>query len=109
MFTQRKTLFNVGMLLVVLAGLWTIVHLILGLAGSTTNDFWNLALLILFVLALILAFVQFARERPALAAVTTPEPFPEPAISRFFLGSNGSAPMWFVVRMYVGGEWLLAG
>jgi len=81
----------------------------LGLAGITASDYWNAGLLVLFVLALILAFVQYAQERPSLQAVSTTEQFPEPAISRFFAGSTGSAALWFVVRMYVGAEWLLAG
>jgi len=109
MFTQRNPVYGIGILLVVVAGLWTLVHIILGLTGSSANDYWGVALLILFVLALILAFVQFASERPALAAAPPTETFPDPAISRFFLGSTGSSPMWFVVRMYVGTEWLLAG
>ena len=109
MFNQRNVTFNASLLIVALAGIWTLVHVILGLAGITTNDFWNAGLLVLFVLTLILAFVQFAKERHALQAVSTAEQFPEPAISRFFTGSTGSSPLWFVVRMYVGAEWLLAG
>jgi thiosulfate dehydrogenase [quinone] large subunit len=97
------------MVIVVLAGAWTLVHLILSIANVTTNDYWDVALLILFVLALILAFVEYAQERPALASARSAERFPEPAISKFFLGSEGSAGLWFVVRMYVGAEWLLAG
>ena len=64
---------------------------------------------ILFLLTLIVAFIQFSQERSALMAVSSAEQFPEPAISKFFLGSEGSSQMWFVVRMYVGAEWLLAG
>ncbi len=109
MFQQRSISFSLGLLLAAIAGLWTIIHLILGFASSTVNDEWSVALLILFVLTLILAFVQFAQERAALRAVPAPEPFPEPALARFFQGSNGSSAMWFVVRMYVGAEWLLAG
>ena len=109
MFGQRNATFSASVLIAALAGIWTLVHIILGLVGSTVNDYWNVGLLILFVLALILAFVQYAIERPALGAVTTTEQFPEPAISRFFTGSTGSAALWFVVRMYVGAEWLLAG
>lgn len=33
----------------------------------------------------------------------------EPAIAKFFFASEGSAAIWFVVRMEVGAEWLLAG
>jgi len=109
MLSQRNATFRVGMIIAVLAGLWTIVHIIWSLAGITSDDYWGIGLLILFLLALILAFVQYAQERPALQAVSSAEQFPEPAISRFFLGSAGSSPLWFVVRMYVGTEWLLAG
>jgi len=109
MFNQGNATLRIGMLLVVIAGGWTVIHIILGLAGVMANDYWGIALPILFVLALILAFVRYAEERPALTAVSSTEQFPDPAISRFFLASTGSAPMWFVVRMYVGSEWLLAG
>ena len=93
----------------VVGGAWTLFHLIWNFAGQKADDYWGIALLILFVLALILAFVQFAQERPALKALSSGERFPEPAIAKFFLGSEGSAPMWFVVRMEVGAEWFLAG
>src|SRR5213080_841545 len=106
MFNQRNV---TGMLIVVLAGLWTIVHIILSVAGSKADDYWGVALLILFFLALILAFVHYAQERSALKTAVSTERFPEPTISRFFFGSEGSAVLWFVVRMYVGAEWLLAG
>jgi thiosulfate dehydrogenase [quinone] large subunit len=97
------------MLIVILAAAWTIIHLILGIADITATDYWGIALPILFVIALIVAFVRFAQERTALQAASSTERFPEPAISKFFLGSDGSSEMWFVVRMYVGAEWLLAG
>lgn len=110
MFTQRNTgAFTGSLAIAAIAGIWTLVHIIIGLFGATTNDFWSLALLILFILALVLAFVQYAQERPALLATHSQEQFPEPSISRFFTGSTGSSPLWFVVRMYVGTEWLLAG
>jgi len=109
MFGQRNATFSASMLIAALAGIWTLVHIILGLVGITANDYWSVALLVLFVLALILAFVQYAQERPALQTVSGTEQFPEPAISRFFTGSTGSSALWFVFRMYVGTEWLLAG
>src|SRR5947209_7074546 len=109
MFKQRNATFRSSMLIAALAGLWTIVHLIWNFVGVKADDYWGWALLILFFLALILAFVQYAQERSALQAVSSTEPFPEPAISKFFFGSEGSSFLWFVVRMYVGAEWLLAG
>jgi thiosulfate dehydrogenase [quinone] large subunit len=66
-------------------------------------------LLVLFILGVVLAFMVFSQERTSLVANTPKEQFPEPAIARFFFGSSGSAPMWFVVRMNVGALWLLAG
>lgn len=93
----------------VLAGVWTLFHLIWNLAGQTAEDYWGIGLLILFLLALILAFVQFAQEHSTLKASGAPERFPEPPIAKFFLASEGSAALWFVVRMNVGAEWLLAG
>jgi thiosulfate dehydrogenase [quinone] large subunit len=107
--SRNNTASFLGTIIAVLAGLFTLVHIILALAGSKAYDFWDVGLLVLFILALILAFVHFAQERPALAAASTNERFPEPAISRFFQGSENSAVMWFVVRMYVGAEWFTAG
>ncbi len=110
MFSQQNVLLRWSELLIfALASVWTIVHIILGFAGVTANDYWGTALLILFLLALILAFFGYAQERTALQASAATEPFPEPAISKFFLGSEGASALWFVVRMYVGSEWLLAG
>ena len=109
MFRQRNAPLRWSMVIVVLAGAWTLVHLLLNIANVTMNDYWEVALLILFVLALILAFAQYAQERSALQANTSTEPFPEPAISQFFFASVGSSALWFVVRMYVGAQWLLAG
>jgi len=109
MLRQRSVTGWVDLLLVVLAGLWTLFHLIWNVAGATGADGWGYALLLLFVLALISAFVQYTQERPALLASTSTEKFPEPSISKFFLASEGSAVLWFVMRMYVGSQWLLAG
>jgi len=106
--TQSNTNFWLGTAIAALAGLWTLVHIVLGLVGSTAPDLWDVAMLVFF-LGLILAFVHYGQERPALAAKTPDERFPEPPLSRFFLGSESSSPMWFVVRMYVGAEWFLAG
>ena len=67
------------------------------------------AMIAIVVLSLIFAFVQYFQERSDLKVVSSSEQFPEPAISKFFLASAGSAAVWFVVCMYVGSEWLLAG
>ncbi len=109
MFQQRSVTGWLSLLLVSITGVWTLFHLIWNVAGASSADGWGYGLLTLFVLALILAFVQYAQERPTLLAGTSTEKFPEPSITKFFLASEGSAPMWFVVRMYVGSEWLLAG
>jgi len=106
---QNSTLRWITIVVVVLAGAWTLFHLIWNLSQQTADDYWGIALLILFVLALILAFVQYFQDRSALKAVASNEQFPEPAISKFFAASAGSAPLWFVVRMYVGSQWFLAG
>jgi thiosulfate dehydrogenase (quinone) large subunit len=99
MSSQRNATLRWGVrAIVVLSGAWTIVHLILTVAGVTANDYWDVALLILFLLTLILAFIQFSQERAALTDVSSTELFPEPAISKFFLGSNGSSEMWFLAR-----------
>src|SRR5438874_8280059 len=86
MVNQRNATFWLGMLIVVLAGAWTLVHIIWNLAKQTSDDYWGVAMLILFLLALILAFVHYARERSALQAASSNERFPEPALSKFFFG-----------------------
>lgn len=93
---------------VVVSAAWTLAHIILTEAHPVPDDGWGWALLALFVIALVLAFVRYAGERSALAP-RMDEAFPEPSISRFFLGSGSSAPMWFVLRMDVGATWLSAG
>jgi thiosulfate dehydrogenase [quinone] large subunit len=92
-----------------IAGLWTLFHLYWDLTKQTADDYWGQALLVLFILALILAFVRYAQERSALIASTPQDEYPEPAISRFFLATAGASALWFVVRMNVGAQWLLAG
>src|SRR5436305_12377270 len=109
MFNQLNSFFWWNTFVAAVAGLWTIVHIILSVAGVEGDDYWGVALLILFFLALILAFTQYPQERLVLKAAASTDRFPEPAISKFFFGSDGSAVLWFVVRMYVGAEWLLAG
>ena len=92
-----------------IAAAWTLFHLIWNMSTHTTDDYWGQALLVLFVLAVLLTFVRFFQERTAVPATVSPnEPFPEPAISKFFFGSSGSAALWFVVRMNVGATWFLA-
>lgn len=92
------------------AGVWTLFHLIWNLiVKSTADDYWGYALLVLFVVSVVVAFVAFARERASFALAGPTERFPEPATAKFFLATEGASAMWFVVRMYVGSEWLLAG
>ena len=106
---QRETLRWAAVAISVLAGAWTLFHLIWNMGNHTTDDYWGQALLVLFVLALLVAFARFFQERGSLPAAASGEQFPEPAISRFFFGSSGSAALWFVVRMNVGAQWFLAG
>lgn len=108
--TQQSVTFRYGTLVICLiAGAWTIFHIIWELQGQTADDYWGPALLVLFVLALILAFLRYFQERPALVASTPQEQFPEPAITRFYFASAGSAVLWFVLRMNVGADWFAAG
>ena len=110
MFSQQNGFVRGGTFAItVFAGAWTLFHLLWNMTGQTADDYWGMGLLILFFFALILAFMQFFQERPTLKASESTEPFPEPAIGKFFLASAGAAPLWFVVRMSVGAEWLLAG
>jgi thiosulfate dehydrogenase (quinone) large subunit len=105
MVQQQKATLQWGALaIVVLAGAWTMFHLIWNFAGQTSDDYWGIALLILFLLALLVAFMQYFQERSVLKAEASTERFPEPAISKFFLASEGSAAVWFVVRMNIGSQ-----
>lgn len=107
---QQRSIRQLAMYAICLvAGAWTLFHIIWELGKNTANDLWGLALLVLFILALVLAFYNFLQERAALLASTPNEQFPEPAISRFFFGSTGAAALWFVVRMNVGAQWFIAG
>jgi thiosulfate dehydrogenase (quinone) large subunit len=108
---QQNAIYGLAAIVIsFIAGAWTIYHLIWNLQSNTAEDYWGQALLILFVVALVLAFAQYFQERSALKATISPgEQFPEPTIARFFFGSSGSAPIWFVVRMNVGAQWFLAG
>ena len=110
MVQQQKTTLQWGVrAIVVLAGAWTIFHLIWNVAGQLSDEYWGIALLILFLLALLVAFLHYFQERSLLKDAASTERFPEPALSKFFLASEGSAAVWFVVRMNVGAQWLLAG
>lgn len=110
MASQQSDVYRYGTLAICLiAGGWTLFHIIWELQGQTADDFWGPALIILFAVALVLAFLGYFQERPGLIASTPHEQFPEPAITRFFFGSAGSAALWFVLRMNVGAEWFTAG
>jgi thiosulfate dehydrogenase [quinone] large subunit len=108
---QQNALVQWGSVLItVVAGAWTLFHLYWNLVlKNTTDDYWGQALLVLFVLALLLAFIRYFQERSALTASTAHDEFPEPAIAKFYLGSSGAAALWFVLRMNVGAQWFLAG
>jgi len=110
MSSQQNVLVKWSLLAItIVAGAWTLFHLIWNIAAQTSDDGWGIGLLLLFFLSLILAFVQFFQQRAVLKASSSTERFPEPALAKFFLASEGSAAMWFVIRMEVGAEWLLAG
>ncbi|HEU5347812.1 MAG TPA: hypothetical protein VFU63_04285 [Ktedonobacterales bacterium] len=108
--SQQNMAFRLGTAIIcIIAGAWTIFHIVWELRGETADDYWGQALLILFVLALILAFMRYFEERPVLHATEPREQFPEPSISRFFFASTGAAVLWFVVRMNVGALWFIDG
>lgn len=110
MSRQQSALFQWGAVAIsVVAGAWTIFHIIWDLQKQTADDYWGQALLVLFILAVILAFARYFQERAALTASSAQDEFPEPAIAKFYLGSSGAAALWFVVRMNVGAQWFLAG
>ncbi len=105
MVNRRNGMYWLDLLIAAVAGIWTLFYIIWNISDQTADDYWGPALLVLF----LLAFVHFAQERSTLRAESSAERFSEPAISRFFLASAGSAVLWFVVRMYGGSEWFLAG
>jgi thiosulfate dehydrogenase [quinone] large subunit len=110
MKTQTSPLFRwANSAIATIAGAWTLFHLYWDLTKHTSDDYWGQALLALFLVALILAFIRYAQDRSALIASTPNDEYPEPAIARFFLATGGAAAMWFVVRMNVGAQWFLAG
>jgi hypothetical protein len=110
MSAQMSRIYQLGAIgITVVAGLWTLFHLIWTLTNHSANDFWGPALLVLFLLALLLAFIRYSQERQALLASTPKDDYPDPAIARFFLATAGAAAMWFVLRMSVGADWLVAG
>jgi thiosulfate dehydrogenase (quinone) large subunit len=110
MTSQGSPLFRwANIAIAVVAGAWTLFHLYWDLTRHTGEDYWGQALLVLFILALLLAFVRYAQDRSSLIANTPQDEYPEPAIARFFLATGGAAALWFVVRMNVGAQWFLAG
>jgi thiosulfate dehydrogenase [quinone] large subunit len=107
---QQEFYGTAAFVITTVAGGWTIFHLVWNIQNQTSDDYWGQEILALFLLAVILAFAQYFLERPTLQATISPsEQFPEPTIARFFFGSSGSAPMWFIIRMNVGAQWFLAG
>lgn len=109
MGSQRNALSWASLAIILISGVWTLFHIIWDFAGQTADDLWGIALLILFILSLVLAFVRYFQVRSQLHATGLSERFPDPASAKFFLASEESAAMWFVVRMNVGAEWLTAG
>src|SRR5690348_5550042 len=71
---QQSVVFRYGTLgICLIAAVWTLFHLIWALSGQTANDYWGPALLVLFVVALILAFMRFVQERPGRSEEHTSE------------------------------------
>lgn len=110
MSNQQTSIFKWGGVIVsLIAGAYTLFHIFYENAGNKADDYWGQTLLVLFLVGVVLAFAQYLQERQKLNATTSNDQFPEPAIARFFFGSSGAAGMWFVLRMSVGAQWLLAG
>lgn len=110
MSNQQTSIFKWGGVVISLvAAVYTLFHIYFDRAGNTGDDYWGQTLLVLFLVGVVLAFAQYLQERSKLIATVSGDQFPEPAIARFFLGSSGAAGMWFVLRMSVGAQWLLAG
>ena len=110
MSAQMSRIYQLGTIGVcVIASLWTLLHIAWVLRFHPGDDLWGPALVVLFLLALALAFLRYAQDRGALITSVPGEEYPEPAIARFFFATSGASALWFVVRMNVGAQWLLAG
>ena len=47
--------------------------------------------------------------RTAAIPRTNPSEIPEPGIARLLFADTRLAPLWLIIRLYVGYEWLMAG
>ena len=72
MSAQLSRIYQLGTIgISAIAGLWTLFHIVWTLTIRTADDLWGPALVVLFLLALVLAFVRYLtrpqrayRERP---------------------------------------------
>jgi thiosulfate dehydrogenase [quinone] large subunit len=92
-----------------IAGAWTVWHIIWVLQGQTADDAWGRALLVLFVLALVRAFQRFLEERSDLVVQLPLTRVPSRRLHDSSWGSAGATTVWFVLRMYVGATWFIDG
>ena len=58
----------------VVAGLWTLFDIYWNLSSQTGRDFWGTAMIVLFLIALVVAFMQFGVERSALEQSAPQDP-----------------------------------
>jgi hypothetical protein len=61
-----------------IAAVRTLVHVVFGASGNTADDYWGLALLVLFVVALVVAFEWYGTARQTLKILPTPTPIWRP-------------------------------
>lgn len=67
---------------------------------------------ILAILGLVVALgavATFIYDKTVTARLDTATEVPQPAVARFLFHDTRSAPLWLVVRFYLGSQWLDAG
>jgi len=88
------------------AAVWTLLYVLFAVFDLKVDLYWEPSMLILIVVSIVLALSRYVSgQKPQLSN----EEYPDPRITKFFLGTSGASSLWFVLRMYVGAQWLLAG
>lgn len=101
----------IGWVLVALTAIVAIEAIVVAITGTTSSFWasagWNLALVILIVIAAVLAIASFGA---ALARHQTNQvSIKQNPVAQFLFQDTNSAVLWLMIRVYVGLQWLEAG
>ncbi|MEZ4503519.1 MAG: DoxX family membrane protein [Dehalococcoidia bacterium] len=94
---------------------WALVVGLSMFAAAYWDPFWGFFVVLAGVVAAWLAMRAFVASRaptlspPWRSLATGDEEFREPAFAQWLFASRASAPMWLVVRVFLGWQWLHAG